>query len=146
MFEVWWLYRKRRKIVAKADREAAAALQSNNSERAKMIAAESYLACLRIDQRLGRFQDQSIRQEAQELDIAFPPFEEAEMWHAGDDQNLRLSFRGRAYLRKLIDEEESRRFEVKTLWVTKFWLPLLAGLVGIIGAATGFIAVWRHGK
>jgi len=33
-------------------------------------------------------------------------------------------------------KEKARRFEVKTLWITKFWLPLLAALVGIIGGAS----------
>jgi hypothetical protein len=51
--------------------------------------------------------------------------------------------KGRALLRDLIHKEKERRFEAKTRWVTKFWLPLLAALVGIIGALTGLIAVSR---
>jgi len=50
------------------------------------------------------------------------------------------------HLRKLVDAEKARRFEIKTLWVTKFWLPLLAALVGIIGALTGLAAVLQHKK
>jgi hypothetical protein len=46
----------------------------------------------------------------------------------------------------LIGEEKARRFEVKTLWVTKFWIPLLAASIGIIGALTGFFAVLQHKK
>ena len=55
-----------------------------------------------------------------------------------------LSAQGRGHVRKLIDEEKARRFEAKTRWVTKFIVPLLAPLVGIIGALTGLIAVLRH--
>jgi hypothetical protein len=146
MFEVWRLYRKRRKIVARADRERAAALKTNDMVRANEIAVESFLACQRVDDRLRRFLDTEIRQEAQELDIEFPPLEDEGMWHRGEDQSLSLKFRGRAYLRERIDKEKTRRFDAKTLWVTKIILPLAGVLVGLIGAATGFIAVWRHGK
>jgi hypothetical protein len=146
MLEVWRLHRKRRKLVAQADRDAAAAMKANDNQRAMAIAADNYLACQQIDERVSRFLDSSIRQEAQELDVAFPPLDDAEMWSHDEDQNLRLSFRGRAYLRKLVDEEKARRFEVKTLWVTKFWIPLLAASIGVIGALTGLVAVLQHKK
>ena len=63
----------------------------------------------------------------------------------GDGPTL-VTLKGRAHIRKLIDEEKARRFEVKTLWVTKFWVPLLAALIGIIGALTGLVAVLQHKK
>jgi len=46
----------------------------------------------------------------------------------------------------LVDDEKARRLKGRTRWVTTLILPLLAGLVGIIGALTGLIAVWQHGK
>jgi hypothetical protein len=146
MWDVWRLYRKRRKIVAQADKKRAAALKLSDMVRANEIAVESFLECQRIDERIDRFLDSEIRQEAQELDIELPPLDDLGMWHRDTDQSLFLKFRGRAYLRERIDKEKTRRFEVKTLWITRFWLPLLAALVGLIGAATGFVAVWRHGK
>jgi len=146
MLDVWRLYRKRRKIVARADRERAAALKSNDMVRANEVAVQSFLECQRIDERLSRFLDTQTRKEAQELDIEFPLLEDDGMWNRDTDQSLLLKFRGRAFLRERIDKEKTRRFEVKALWITRFWLPLLAGLVGLIGAATGSIAVWRHGK
>jgi hypothetical protein len=60
------------------------------------------------------------------------------MWTSDPEIRRWFSAKGRTNLRKLIDEEKARRFEVKTLWVTKFWLPLLAALVGIIGALPDF--------
>jgi hypothetical protein len=144
MMEVWRLHRKRRKIVARADREAAAALKANDDKASHEIEVDCYLACQKIDQCISRFSDQAIRQEAQELDVAFPRLDDEEMWNRDEDQCLLLSFRGRTYLRERIDAEKTRRFEAKTLWVTKFWLPLLAALVGIIGAMTGLVAVWHR--
>lgn len=146
MLEVWRLHRKRRRIVANADRDIAAALKSNKDDRSMQIAADCYLACQRIDDRIMRFLDSKLRQEAQELDIEFPSIENKEMWHRDADLSIFLTFRGRAFLRQRIDAEKTRRFEVKTLWVTKFWLPLLAAFVGIIGALTGLFAVLLHRK
>jgi hypothetical protein len=146
MLEVWRLYRKRRKIIAKADRDSMAARKTSDNQMVLTIAADSYLECEHIDERITRFLDAEIRQEAQELDIAFPPIEQAEMWHHDADQSLLLTFRGRSYLRERIDKEKMRRFEVKTLWVTKFWIPLLAASIGIIGALTGMFAVLQHKK
>ena len=60
--------------------------------------------------------------------------------------SLVLTPEGRAHIRKLIDEEKARRFKVKTLWVTKLILPLLAALIGIVGAVTGLVAVLQHKK
>jgi hypothetical protein len=57
-----------------------------------------------------------------------------------------LTPKGVRYLESLIDAEKTRRFEAKTLWVTKFWLPLVASLVAIIGALTGLVAVLQHRK
>jgi hypothetical protein len=79
--------------------------------------------------------------------LCLPPETDVEYWHTQKlDYPAILTPNGRYQARKLIDAEKARRFEVRTLWVTKFWLPLLTALVGLIGAATGFIAVWRHGK
>ena len=144
MFEIWRLHRKRRRIVARAEKDRTKAEKSNDHASARLIAADCYLGCQRIDERVSRFLDQSIRQEAQELDIAFPFVEDEEMWNRDEDESLRLSFRGRFYLRNLIDKEKARRFEVKTLWVTRIILPLAGVLVGIIGALTGLVAVFQH--
>ena len=146
MFDVWRLRRERRKLVAGADRDAAAALKADELQRSYQIAADCYLACQRIDDRIARFLDLEIRQDTQELDIALTSIEEKEMWHHDPDGGVFLTSRGRLHLRKLVDAEKARRFEIKTLWVTKFWLPLLAALVGIIGALTGLAAVLQHKK
>jgi hypothetical protein len=94
-----------------------------------------------IERRIGV----SLCDEATNLDIEVPPKSDLEVWQPSDDGiPFRMSTRGRAHLRTLIAAEKARRFEVKTLWITKFWLPLLAALVGIIGALTGLAAVLQH--
>ena len=85
--------------------------------------------------------------KARALDVEIPENSDG-MWTGvkGNRDQLFLSSRGRAHLRKLIDAEKARRFEVKTLWVTKIILPMAGTIVGIIGALTGLIAVLRHSK
>lgn len=83
--------------------------------------------------------------EARKLDVEVPAVSLADLWVYHEDGEFSwLTPKGRAHVRKLIDEEKTRRFEAKTLWVTRFWLPLLAALVGIVGALTGLIAVLHH--
>lgn len=146
MLRIWRLRRQRSKIVAKADRQIAAAYEANDLERVKQITADSYLACQHIDERLSRLMDQSIRQEAHELDIAYPHTSDEGMWHTDKDGSLILLFQGRSYLRELIDKEKSRRFDVGTRWMTKIIHSLLTLLIGVIGALTGLVAVFQHKK
>ena len=146
MLEIWRLRHERRRIIAKAEEERTKADKASDPAKAFQVAADCYAACMHIDERVDWLLDQSIRQEAQELDIAMPAVEELVMWQRDEDQTVYLSSQGRFYLRKRIDEERARRFEVKTLWVTRIILPLAGVLVGIIGALTGLAAVLQHKK
>ncbi|SRR6266404_1706423 len=146
MFEIWRLHRKRRGIIAQAEKDRAKAEKSRDHVLALQIDANCYSTCKRIDECVDWVLDQTIRQEAQELDISMPLVTEREMWQRDEDQSLYLTSQGRFYLRRLIDQEKARRFEVKTLWVTKIILPLAGVLVGVIGALTGLVAVLQHKK
>jgi hypothetical protein len=91
----------------------------------------------------------SLMAQTDELDLELPPQSDTKIWMTDDvngEQVVLFTSHGRSVIRKAVDAELARRFEVKTLWVTKFWLPLLAALVGIIGALTGLFAVLQHKK
>jgi hypothetical protein len=101
-----------------------------------------------INFQIESFRSNQLLHEAGRLDVSVP-FEDPECWWDMQFSGVTLrilSPDGRFVLRSKIDAEKARRFEVKTLWVTKFWLPLLAALVGIIGALTGLFAVLQHKK
>jgi hypothetical protein len=103
----------------------------------------------RIDFLIESARSNQLISRALALDLEFPPQSEEQLWNEKQFFGIKfqvLSPRGRSVLRSKIDAEKARRFEVRTLWVTKFWLPLLAALVGIIGALTGLVAVLRHTK
>jgi hypothetical protein len=91
-------------------------------------------------------QGQKLRKQAVALDIELPPIADQTIWHddTGESGFIWFTQKGRAQVRKLIDQERERRFNVRTLWVTKFWLPLLAALVGVIGALTGLFAIMHR--
>jgi hypothetical protein len=85
--------------------------------------------------------------EARALDVDTPPTSDDEMWvHSNDGPGLWLTPKGRATVRRAIDEERSRRFDVKTRWLIRLIIPLAGVLVDIIGALTGLFAVLRHAK
>jgi hypothetical protein len=97
-----------------------------------------------IDGAIEYMLSQILLDKANDLDVPKPPYTEKQLWDQDEQDGevlIWLNANGRAHLRKLMAEEKTRRFESRTLWVTKFWLPLLAALVGIIGALTGLFAV-----
>jgi|SRR5580704_9697534 hypothetical protein len=107
-------------------------------------AAEENL--VRAELSIKAYLSDRILSEAARLDIDVPPPANLEYWDVELGGSKFLNVSGRFYLRTLIDQEKARRFEVKTLWVTKFWIPLLAAGIGIIGALTGLVAVLQHKK
>jgi hypothetical protein len=146
MFEHWRLNRRLKAISRQAGIEHKKLTKSNASEDEFANFAHQYSDAVAeaeraFDVKVGL----RLAQKARIFDIETPPKTDTEMWDYDQQSGSRwYSAKGRTYLRKLIDEEKSRRFEVKTLWVTKFWLPLLAALVGIIGALTGLFAVMHR--
>lgn len=149
--DLWRLRRRYRKAErAKEAQLKALDLTTEEAKSANLATRQSIDQeigdeCENIRGRIERHLTRRLREEATALDIEVFPTDDTEVWCAvktewGDNVPA-LTPKGRSHLRKLIDAEKVRRFEVKMLWVTKFLIPLLAALVGIIGALTGFVAV-----
>jgi hypothetical protein len=148
MFELWELKRERDRIEK--------SYQKHLAELKKKKASPDEFEQLRWQesndvgdayQQIHIFMSQQLLQEGYKYDARIPATNDTEFWVVNDGTHVGyLTPAGRNHVRRLIDEEKTRRFEVKTLWVTRIILPLTGVLVGLIGAATGFIAVWRHGK
>jgi hypothetical protein len=79
-----------------------------------------------------------LSRQARSFDVEVPPLSDTEMWQR-DEYGPRVWFtsKGRAHVRKLIEEEKFRRFESWSRWVTKVILPLLSLLLAIVGTITG---------
>jgi hypothetical protein len=146
MFELWYARRQERQIF-KRYRRGIRRFPVGSSEQ-EQFTTDFANNIGRAEAWTGFIWHRKLSQEAKRYDLELPLGEGD--WTEGEvlknTPARYLSPTGRLTLRRLIDAEKARRFEVRTLWVTKFWLPLLTALVGLIGAATGFIAVWRHGK
>jgi hypothetical protein len=96
-----------------------------------------------IDGAIEYVLSQVLIDKANALDVPKPPYSQKELWDQDEQDGevaVWLNVNGRAHLRKLIAEDKARRFESNTLWITKFWLPLLVALVGVIGTLLGFFA------
>jgi hypothetical protein len=135
-FKIW---RVRRSFAA--DREKLGPSDKPLDEFEQIDIAE-FDAIREIEKEIDIIEGGRLFRKARHLDVETPPLAEREMWldeYGG--RRIWFSPKGRAHVRKLIDEEESRRFEAKSRWVTKIILPLLTLTLGIIGTITGLVAV-----
>lgn len=78
--------------------------------------------------------------KAQAFDLQVPPNSDPEMWNLVSARRV-LSPKGRSYLRKLIDDEKTRRREVRAWWWKNVVIPTITALTGLAGVITGMIAV-----
>lgn len=114
------------------------------SEEFLSLDSEEWFQVQDIEKAIDFTISQRLSHEARALDIEQPPYYDKTMWV--DDRDVGkvwLSGKGRAYLRAQIHEQKAKHFESNTLWVTRFWLPLITSLIGVIGALTGLIAVFH---
>jgi hypothetical protein len=148
MFEIWRL-KRRRAALQKAFQEDRETLEKEKAPREKLYELDSqeYFEVREIEVELDMEQSRQLVDEARALDADIPKPSDGETWISDDNiGRIWLSSKWRATVRKAVDEEKARRFEVRTRWVTKLIIPLLAGLIGIIGAMTGLVAVLQHKK
>lgn len=142
MFDLWTLRRNRRKVsrAYERDRRKLRKTKTANSDELDRLDHSEWSDLRAEDDGINAFLSDQLWEEAREYDIQIPSGED--VWEDSQFGDRKyLSMRVRSELRRLIDEEKSRRFAAKTLWITKFWIPLLAALIGIIGAITGLVAV-----
>lgn len=150
MFTVWRLRRARKKVDADFSRELTKLRKAKASlEQIGKLEFEHSTRAEEYDDDIAIALSARLLDEAyNKYDVEVPEFSDKSIWTGQEigPHEFRhwLSSRGRSHVRKLIDEEKARRFEVRTRWVTRLILPLLAALVGVIGALTGLIAVLRH--
>jgi hypothetical protein len=143
MFEVWKLKLKiRRERRLFAPHREKLELRKAPPEEFEQLDIEEFEVVREIEKEIDIIEGGRLFRNARHLDVETPPLSDKEMWQ-DEYGGRRIWFtpKGRAHVRKLIDEEESRRFEAKSRWVTKIILPLLTLSLGIIGTITGLVAV-----
>ena len=148
MFRLWLLKLEKRRALARIHAVQRKAPRGIPREAAYTSLKGELTKLDAIDFQIDSFRSNALVRQALELDIEVP-FEDQKCWREREFFGVKfqmLTPHGRSVLRPKIDAEKARRFEVKTLSVAKFWLPLLAALVGILGALTGLVAVLQHKK
>jgi hypothetical protein len=144
MFDLWRLKRAERKAWDKFIAHAQPVLEGRK-ELPKDLKPELLHNYELAEFKVELFQSRSLVSQAESLDIVLPPDSDGGSWKTNKlYTHPFLTPKGRYQVRKFIDAEKARRFEVRTLWVTKIVLPLAGVLVGIIGALTGLVAVLQH--
>jgi len=163
MFYLWKLKLRRRRLVKSFNRaiDKFADGQHSDTELLKLT-SDHWSDMRRIDGLIDQEVSNRMLREAIDLDLEVPnPKVESrnlttnatvmshnfEYYHGEmNTPFIWLTSKGRLEVRRNIDAEKARRFEVKMLWVTKFWLPILAALTGLGGVAIGIISLLRHAK
>ena len=147
MFDLWRIKRKRRKAEQRF-REAKEKLRKNKnatSDEYRELGADEYFTLRDYDEWIDTILSERLWQEARELDVVMPSFEDKNVWRDHDDnEGVYLTSNGRFQVRKLIDEEKTRRFEVTTRWVKLIavtLVPVLTAAAGFIGAMIGWAAL-----
>lgn len=125
--EIFWNH-ERREIVSSARADVRQLALTSKDHRPRVQAMYAELAA-----HDGAF----LLWLAQKYDISPPDQNDAAMWEEQDNAKV-LSAKGRSFLRQLIDQERSRRSNVRMRWV-KLLAPAIAGLAGLIGALTGLV-------
>jgi hypothetical protein len=148
MFEVTKLKWRRYWLKRSFDKKRAALRQQRASrDVVEELGYDEYVSMREMEEAIDFRVSIKLLDKARAVDADIPPNEEKEMWHRNHEESLIwLTAKGRAAVRKSIDEERTRRREMQAWWWKSVILPALSTIIGILGAVTGLVAVLRKGK
>jgi hypothetical protein len=145
VFRLWrlkWRRYRNQRYFDKKFKELKKNNASNNEVGA--LDADQHFTMQDFEEGIDHVIGSKLLDEARLLDVDIPTRSDESVWYHSEDGTLAiLTPKGRSTVRKAIDEERARRFEVRTLWVTKIVLPLAGVVVGIIGALIGLVAALK---
>ena len=137
MFEAFRDERRRRAIEKRFDREFHEAGDDQHEMDHALNQGEWELDKLRWQ--IQKRETDRLLEAADRYDIVVPDVE----YERTPMGNL-LPIEARAELRKAIDAEKLRRREVHAWWWKTFVVPTITLLIGLLGAATGLVAVIKR--
>jgi hypothetical protein len=148
MFDLWRVKRKKRK----AEREFHAAFEKLKADKKSdqqtfaEHSAEEYYELKSFDEWIDVILSDRLTEKARELDVEMPSYDDKLYWQKFEDSDMPyLTSHGRSHVRKLVDEEKTRRFEVTTRWfkLIAMLAPVLGAAAGVIGAMIGWVAIHK---
>ena len=147
MFFLYRFQRRRRSIEKEFD-AALFALEGNKTEADQNerdeLANQFQQRLDHVDLNIELVRTSRLIVGAQALELQVPRGNDPEMWNSVSNRRV-LSPKGRSYLRKLIDDEKTRRRDVRAWWWKNVLIPAITALTGLAGVITGLIAV-LHAK
>lgn len=135
LFAEWLWYKREKSRIANAFLKEVG--KARGSDRHDEIAARYQ----ERDDWLNLLDSFHLALRARYYDIDLPDAADLTMWERSEGKGI-LTTKGRTYLRKLIDEEKTRRFEVKVRWL-KLLTPIITALAALMGATTGLVLALR---
>jgi hypothetical protein len=148
MFDLWPVKRRKLKI-QRQFREAEEKLRNDKnatSDQFGALDADEYDTLKGFDAAIDSILSDRVLEEARELDIDISDFQGDKVWQSHEliDRSF-LNSKARSQLRKLVDEEKTRRFEITTRWfkLIAMLAPVLGAAAGFIGAMIGWVAIHK---
>jgi len=148
MFELRRVKRRKEKAARefREDEEKLRNDKNATSEQFGALNAEEYDTLKGFDAVIESILSRRVLEEARELDIDLSDFQGDKVWqdHELIDRRF-LSSKARAQLRKLVDEEKNRRFEITTRWIKLIAMlaPVIGAAAGLVGAMIGWVAIHK---
>lgn len=148
-FRLWQLKRRRKQLQEKyaKKRKELLAYGSKNPTAALELQADEYYENQNTDEWIDAFRSSYLIEQAIDLDVETPPVtDDSEFWQYTDDhENWYLSRKGRDLVQDLINKKKDKDSEDWARFA-RIWVPIIAGIAGLIGTITGLVAVAYHTK
>lgn len=136
--------RERTKLKKKFDRLILQAEKEKNHKERNFLIDEFLMERGFIDDRINLLESIRLQEKAERLGIPIPPLSDKESWERGLQPNtIFLGVKARLHLREEMRKERRERFESRTLWISRILIPLIGLIIGLIGALTALVSVWR---
>src|SRR5262249_9037084 len=139
MFEAFRDERRRRAIEKRVDREFNEAADVNDQHKMDDVYNQGEWELNKLRWQIQKRETDRLLEAADRFDIVVPDVK----YERSPTGNI-LPTVTRSELRKAIDTEKMRRREVYAWWWKTFVVPTITLLIGLLGAATGLVAIWKR--
>jgi hypothetical protein len=145
MFDLWRVKWKKGKAERKF-RSQWERLKSDKNSTPQDLAVHSsdeYYELKGFDEWIEAILSDRLTEKARELDVEMPGTNDRTCWQQFEDSEVfYLTAHGRSLVRKLVDDEKNRRFEVVAKWI-RLIAPIITAAAGFVGALIGLIAIHK---
>jgi hypothetical protein len=143
---VWQLQRKIDRIKRAYDRDVERLTQTGaNHDEIQCLLQDASFETDMAQEQIQIILSARLFHKVNRLGIPSPRYTDpdSDLWERSHRGQVYLSLKGQSELRSRIRQEEKERREATAFWVKDILVPVLSVLLGIIGATTGLVAIFR---